>query len=196
MKNIPLLNVLISTTSMFNKNKKPIQALYNFWRGHPNDRLLPIKEMREILSTLSTSKNEESLLESLQYLPSNRGDPTLIKEISSFFSRHTVGDELPKDVTPSPLVLDMFLTHGVSHGIDLLCATQTKNNDVVLIERPTYFLASDIFKSHGLRVQYLPMKRDPLTVDVEAFALGLKCGSIGIPRMVYIIPTHQNPLGR
>eukprot|EP00751_Fragilariopsis_kerguelensis_P015097 CAMPEP_0170763332 /NCGR_PEP_ID=MMETSP0733-20121128/3325_1 /TAXON_ID=186038 /ORGANISM="Fragilariopsis kerguelensis, Strain L26-C5" /LENGTH=166 /DNA_ID=CAMNT_0011103729 /DNA_START=1 /DNA_END=501 /DNA_ORIENTATION=+ len=93
----------------------------------------------------------------------------------------------------------MFLTHGVSHGLDLLCTAQTKQNDLVLVERPTYFLAADIFKAHNLRVQYIPMTRHPVTqtlmVNVDALAQGFMNGSIEIPRMIYIVPTHQNPTG-
>ena len=192
-----------SAISILNNKPCSNRILYNFWRGHPNDNLLPLKEMQEILHKACSPNNEESLRESLQYLKSDRGDPILLKEISWFLKKRTIGDDLPNDcLLPAslPSELDMFLTHGVSHGLDLLCTTQTKNNDIVLIERPTYFLAHGVFMSHRLRVQYLPIKRDMeskiLMVDVEALARGLENGTIDVPRMIYIIPTHQNPLGR
>lgn len=208
---------------------------YNFWRGHPNNDLLPAIEMQQILQHMASPTNQERLKTSIQYLGSDRGDPALLQEISLFLRRHTLDDEVivpvvvpqdssvttttamstaenkDKDNAPSPSddELDLFLTHGVSHGLDMLCTAQTTTGDVVLIERPSYFLAANIFRSHGLQIQSLPMKRQgilggenntesssssgPLLVDVDALAQGLEDGSIGVPRMIYIIPTHQNP---
>lgn len=179
---------------------------YNFWRGHLNPNLLPTAEMQEILQTMAQPSHQERLMTSLQYLKSDRGDPKLLTELKSFLDRHTQSDELPtlsEGWAPSLPTLDMFLTHGVSHGLDILCTTQTEPGDVVLVERPTYFLADAVFKSHGLIVRSLPMKKKRVDgtmptgeVDVAALTNGLRDGSIHpIPRMIYIIPTHQNPTG-
>ena len=210
------IEVVTTTTT------KNIRKHYNFSRGHPNNDLLPIKEMQEVLRIIAspTPKTKKSLQASLQYLQSDRGDPILLNEISSFLKRRTIDDAVPNvdvvdydgddDETKHNSKLDMFLTHGVSHGLDLLCKAQTNPNDIVMVERPTYFLAAGIFTSNNLRVQYLPMKKQEhtisssssgspsctLTVDVKALAKGLDDGSIPIPRMIYIIPTHQNPTGK
>ena len=143
--------------------------------------------------------------------------------------RQTAADELPQlplpsetassttptatDGTNPPCELDMFLTHGVSHGLDMLCTAHAAPGDVVLMERPSYFLAAGIFQSHGLTLESLPMKRHDgseeeqqqqcddgdgdgaLMVDVDALQRGLEDGSIGVPRIIYVIPTHQNPTG-
>eukprot|EP00531_Pseudo-nitzschia_arenysensis_P007519 CAMPEP_0116117666 /NCGR_PEP_ID=MMETSP0329-20121206/1693_1 /TAXON_ID=697910 /ORGANISM="Pseudo-nitzschia arenysensis, Strain B593" /LENGTH=473 /DNA_ID=CAMNT_0003611243 /DNA_START=142 /DNA_END=1563 /DNA_ORIENTATION=+ len=193
-----------STLAMPDKNR----VLYNFWRGHPNNHLLPVVEMQQILEHMSSASNQERLRDSLQYLSSDRGDPVLLKEISLFLRRHTLEDDIAQQSTTTALTeasndealsceLDMFLTHGVSHGLDMLCTTQTTPGDVVLIERPSYFLAAGIFQSHGLKIESLPMKRQSedgaLMVDVEAFSRGLEDGSIRVPRMIYIVPTNQNP---
>ena len=174
---------------------------YNFWRGHPNNHLLPVTEMQKILERMASPSNQERLQTSLQYLKSDRGDPVLLQQISTFLNKHTLEDELPQQVVEHNALLedgelDLFLTHGVSHGLDMLCTTQTTPGDVVLIERPCYFLAAGIFQSHGLQIESLPMKRDSsgaLMVDVDALERGLEDGSINIPRMIYIVPTHQNP---
>ena len=164
-------------------------------------------EMQKILEHMASPSNQERLKTSLQYLGSDRGDPVLLKEISLFLRRHTLEDELPHQLPMTATddnnlsyELDMFLTHGVSHGLDMLCTTQTTPGDVVLIERPCYFLAAGIFRSHGLKIESLPMKRQSvngvggaLMVDVDALSRGLEDGSIGVPRMIYIVPTHQNP---
>ena len=198
---------IMTTSSLAAPEKNRI--LYNFWRGHPNNHLLPVVEMQQILEHMSSASNQERLKTSLQYLGSDRGDPVLLKEISRFLRRHTIEDDVVQESNNTTIAsddksfsyeLDMFLTHGVSHGLDMLCTTQSTPGDVVLIERPSYFLAAGIFQSHGLKIESLPMKRQSadgtdgaLVVDVDAFSQGLEDGSIDVPRMVYIVPTHQNP---
>ena len=119
----------------------------------------------------------------------DQGDPQLRQELSSFLHRHTENDDIGSipswaATTPSGSStkkkktlssssrsvdnkLDMFMTHGVSHGIELLCKAQTKPGDIVLMERPTYFLIKHIFLSHGLVVKSLPMKSLG-QIDVDA----------------------------
>lgn len=173
--------------------------MFNFLRGHPNTGLLPVEEMQAILSKAGSSSSQERLLESLTYAKKDdRGDPELLYELSSFMDRHTKNDDLGSPSTENNIVdsetntSDVFITHGVSHGIDILCTAQTQPGDVVLIERPTYFLVGGIFSSHGLTVMGLPMKTSG-GVDVERLEKLLESGEMIPPRMIYIIPTHQNP---
>ena len=175
-------------------------TMYDFARGHPNKALLPLHEMQEILTKAASAENQERLLASMNYLKSDQGDPDLRDQISAFVDRHTLDDSLgtppPEAIKPtSPPSSNIFLTHGVSHGLEMLCTTQTKPGDVVLLERPTYFLAADIFESHRLTLDSLPMR---LTggVDVDKLAQLLDSNKIEPPRMIYIIPTHQNPTAR
>ncbi|KAL3914806.1 MAG: hypothetical protein SGILL_005947 [Bacillariaceae sp.] len=168
--------------------------------------------MQEILQSISSQQQEERLETCLQYLKNDRGDPELLQAIRIFMAQNTKDDEVPQGSSPllptetssssspssSSLDDNMFLTHGVSHGLDILCTTQTHPGDIVLVERPTYFLGAVIFQSHGLKVQSLPMKKADngiLTVDVDVLHEGLWSGTIHIPRMIYIVPTHQNPTG-
>jgi 2-aminoadipate transaminase len=177
--------------------------IFDFHRGHPNDGLLPLHEMTEILAKVGSSENQEPLLKSLNYLKDDQGDPDLLEEIEKFVDRHTQNDDIFGTV-PRPQECDgnyslprlgLFLTHGVSHGIEILCTTQTKPGDVVLIERPTYFLVSAIFASHGLVTRSLPMKQAGV-IDVDRLSTLLDSGEIQPPRMIYIVPTHQNPTSR
>jgi DNA-binding transcriptional MocR family regulator len=155
--------------------------------------------MQEILQSISEEKQQNRLVTSLQYLKNDRGDPQLLQAIQEFVNKHTEKDELPATAlsSPSSSIDSMFVTHGVSHGLDLLCTTQTRPGDVVLVERPTYFLGAVIFQSHGLQVQSLPMKRvmGVLSVDVDALEDSLENGTVPVPRMIYVVPTHQNPTG-
>ncbi len=62
-----------------------------------------------------------------------------------------------------------------------------------MVERPTYFLVSNIFYSHRLHVISLPMKSACGGVDVARLAKLLDSGEMVPPKMIYIIPVNQNP---
>lgn len=85
----------------------------------------------------------------------------------------------------------LFTTVGVSHAIELLTQVLTRPGDAVLCENPTYFLAGQIFRDHGLRIHLAPTDANGLRVDAveQVLAAGLR------PKMVYTVPSHANPTG-
>ncbi|MEZ0394813.1 MAG: PLP-dependent aminotransferase family protein [Anaerolineales bacterium] len=85
----------------------------------------------------------------------------------------------------------LFVTAGASGGLDLLCSLFTRPGDLVFVEEPTYFLALRIFADHGLRV--ISIETDSQGLLIEALEERLKEAR---PRLVYVIPTFQNPSGR
>jgi 2-aminoadipate transaminase len=64
--------------------------------------------------------------------------------------------------------------------------------DVVVVEDPTYFLATPIFRENGLQVRAVPVDEHGLQVD-ELQRL-LESGECRV-RFVYTIPIHHNPAG-
>lgn len=176
--------------------------MINFARGHPNRKLLPIQEMQEIFAKVLLQSNEERLKDSLNYPKSDPGDPRFLAELGAFMDRHTKDDDIGGSISSASGQTSrnthLFATTGVSHGLDMLCSAQTTPGDVVLMEKPTYFLAAGVFQSHGLKVQSLPMKKGTPGggVDLDQLELSLENGALHPPRMIYIIPTHQNPTAR
>ena len=69
-------------------------------------------------------------------------------------------------------------------------ARLTKPGDVVFVEEPTYFLAMQIFADHGLRVVGVPIDDDGMRMDALEALLAAHS-----PRLLYCIPTGQNPTG-
>jgi 2-aminoadipate transaminase len=179
-------------------------TMINFAKGHPNRKLLPMQEMQEIFAKVALKSNEETLQDSLNYPKADPGDPQFLAELGAFVDRHTKHDDLGSNYDNSPSsskaksrTNHVFATTGVSHGLEMLCSTQTKPGDVVLMENPTYFLAAGVFRSHDLQVKSLPMKRGaPGGVDMDQLELSLESGKLQPPRMIYVIPTHQNPTAR
>lgn len=178
--------------------------MIDFTRGHPNASLLPSEETRGVLEKLYRQTGDANphdvLLNALQY-GNEEGNPEFLDELRAFLQRHTRDVDFGElgTITDEPSKgqegtrTHFFVTNGVSHGLELLCATQTQPGDVVLVERPTYFLAGGILKSHGLIVRGLPMHESTGGVDVDKLVELVKNGTMEVPRIIYIIPTHQNP---
>lgn len=161
---------------------------YDFLKGHPNDDELPVDDLYNLLQSVGS----ESLRSSLQY-GQERGNPELIAELKSFIER-----QCASDIGDGTLghVQSIFITEGVSHGVDLLTSATTQPGDYVLTESPTYFLIAGIFLSHQLNVGTMPMRIEDGGIDFEALENDFKTGRRPIPRLIYIIPSHQNPTGR
>jgi 2-aminoadipate transaminase len=161
---------------------------YDFLKGHPNDNELPVDDLYNLLQSV----NSESLRSALQY-GQGQGNPGLITELVSFIDRQCAAD-IGNDSTGR--AESIFITEGVSHGVDLLTSAATQPGDYVLTEHPTYFLIAGIFLSHQLNVGTMPMRTEDGGIDFEALENGFQTGQLSIPRLIYIIPSHQNPTGR
>lgn len=181
---------------------------HDLYRGHPNNKLLPRSEMQSIMSDMSrdAGDGDDSWVRYLNY-GQNAGDDRFLRALRSFLDRQTSDDDYGGiDRLPSSSYNhEFFITGGVSHGLELLCATCTQPSDEVWVERPTYFLAPQIMKSHGLIVKSLPMildrtegeeSDDVWRVDIDHLVRMVEEDNVPPPRMIYIIPSYHNPTGR
>ncbi|WP_373230083.1 PLP-dependent aminotransferase family protein [Cohnella sp.] len=90
-------------------------------------------------------------------------------------------------VTPD----DMLLTTGSQQAIDLLTRIYIDSGDVILVERPTYLSALQVFRSYGATLVSVDTDNDGM--DLDDLAAKLKQYR---PKMVYVIPTFSNPTGK
>jgi 2-aminoadipate transaminase len=94
-----------------------------------------------------------------------------------------------KGVTVTPD--DMLLTTGSQQAIDLLTRIYIDPGDVILVERPTYLAALQVFGSYGAKL-----------VSVNGDGEGMDLGDLAAklqqyrPKMIYVIPTFSNPTGQ
>jgi 2-aminoadipate transaminase len=90
-------------------------------------------------------------------------------------------------VTPD----DMLLTTGSQQAIDLLTRVYIDPGDVILVERPTYLSALQVFRSYG--AQPVSVEGDADGPDPDDLAAKLEKYR---PKMLYVIPTFSNPAGK
>ncbi len=84
----------------------------------------------------------------------------------------------------------ILVTSGAQQAIGLIGALLLGRGDAVVVENPTYLGAIDIFTSLGARLVPVPVERDGARIDVLRETV-----TRTRPRLVYLMPTFQNPTG-
>ncbi len=95
----------------------------------------------------------------------------------------------PKGVMITPD--DLLITTGSQQAIDLLTRIYIDPGDVILVEKPTYLSALQVFRSYGAELVSVETDEDGIVLD--DLAAKLKQYS---PKLVYVIPTFSNPTGK
>ncbi|TBL69291.1 PLP-dependent aminotransferase family protein [Paenibacillus thalictri] len=90
-------------------------------------------------------------------------------------------------VTPD----NMLLTTGSQQAIDLLTRVYINPGDVILVERPTYLAAIQVFQSNGARV--ISVEGDDEGMNLDDLSHKIKQYQA---KMAYVIPTFSNPGGK
>jgi GntR family transcriptional regulator of abcA and norABC len=85
---------------------------------------------------------------------------------------------------------ELLITSGSQQAIDLISRALVRAGDAVMIERPTYSAAIDIFRQQNIRL--LPVDIHPDGYDLDQVEGWMKRES---PRIFYMNPTFHNPTG-
>lgn len=85
---------------------------------------------------------------------------------------------------------DVLITAGSQQALALTCQVLLKPGDAVLVEKPTYNLALELFRNLGLKIIGAPL--DELGMQVEWLEPLLQQHH---PKLIYTIPNFQNPSG-
>ncbi|MCG8685304.1 MAG: aminotransferase class I/II-fold pyridoxal phosphate-dependent enzyme, partial [Desulfobacterales bacterium] len=108
--------------------------------GQPSPTLLPVQFLNEAASGILSGNSTDFLA-----YGNARGNPGFREILAGFLSQGTPGEP---PVDPCGL----FITNGNSQALDLVSTLFAKPGDTVFIEEPSYFLALDIFRDHGLNL--------------------------------------------
>ena len=149
--------------------------------GHPSPRLHPTDMLRRATDIVLA----DGAPIPLQY-GATQGYGPLLYSLAEFLSAQ---DSYTSPVSPQ----ELFLTAGASQAIDHTTTLFTQTGDTVFVEEPTYYLIQSIFEDHGLKVVGVSTDGDGLRMD--ALEAMLADRSVPTPKMLYIIPTYQNPSG-
>ncbi|MGA4840345.1 PLP-dependent aminotransferase family protein [Streptomyces sp. G45] len=118
--------------------------------------------------------------QALQYA-TTEGEPALRAAIAARYSARGLATDAD----------DLLVTTGSQQALSLLATALVEPGDTVLVENPCYLAALQVFAFAGARVVAVP--GDEHGVDPAALAALI---TEHRPKLLYTVPTFQNPTGR
>jgi 2-aminoadipate transaminase len=151
----------------------------SFGGGAPAREALPVEIVHQIADEVLT--RERRGVQALQY-----GNPIGLPDL-----RQAVVDRLlsPKGLAAAPE--NVLIVGGGIESLNLVCQIYLEPGDVILVESPTFVHAVQVFKMFEARC--IACETDDHGLVIEDVAAKIRQYH---PKMVYVIPTFQNPSGR
>ncbi|MDJ0331494.1 MULTISPECIES: PLP-dependent aminotransferase family protein [Planococcus] len=149
--------------------------------GYPDPALVPSKEIKLAVTRLLEEEGDLPL----HYMGSPR-----IPQLKKFLQKRMAqrGVELALD--------ELLITSGACQAIDLIARVLLDNEAVVAIESPSYMEALEIFQNYTPHYMTIPIDENGLQTELFADMLkDRKEKGQPLPRLLYTIPTYQNPTG-
>ena len=154
------------------------EDVISFAGGLPAPELFPIEE----INVVSQIVLKESGAKALQYSTTEGYAP--LREWIANRMNTRLGTSFDED--------NILITHGSQQGLDLSGKVFLDEGDVVLCESPTYLAAISAFKAYGCRFVEIPTDQEGMMMEALEDVLKRTEGV----KLIYVIPTFQNPTGR
>jgi 2-aminoadipate transaminase len=148
--------------------------------GQPNNAILPVDYIRRA-AMVQFGESPEFLQYGAEW-----GDG---------HHRIALGDYLSEAYGTPVAPEQLFSTNGNSQALEMLCTVMTEPGDVVIVEEPTYFLAFQMFRDHGLELRTVPLDAEGLVVEALIDEVAAIRAAGKRVAFVYTIPAFQNPTG-
>lgn len=170
------------TSSKLRDNAKKVQNEENvisFAYGYPSTDAFPMDTLSAISQKMYSEYAPDTFL---QYSPTEGYAPLreLIKMRLSKYSGIDSDD-------------DVMIVSGSTQGMDLAVKVLCNEGDVVLCEDQTFSGAVKAVQSYGVTALPVPMDLDEESMNLDALEHILQ--TTENVKMIYVIPTFQNPLG-
>ena len=154
-------------------------GMIDFRWGHPAAELLPAEAFARAASSALARKG----VAALSY-GRNGGPMALIGPLTDWLAQHD---------DPIPEGNRIFITAGISQGLDLICTLFSLPGETVLVESPVYHLALKIFRDHGLALIPVDADNEGMRPAALAEALERVRAAGAHARFIYTVPTYNNP---
>lgn len=164
-------------------------TLLSLAAGFTDNGTLPVAAVREAMTALAGSPGEP---EYLQY-GTNRGRPGLRRRLSERLCH------LEPQLDPSQVNEGCFVTNGSQQALYLAMQVLCEPGDIVLVDRPSYFVYLEMLVGLGVRALSLPVDSagiiDRAALDSLLAALVAR-GEGGRVKAVYFVSYFSNPSAR
>ena len=160
----------------------PGLAKYNFTGGNNDADEVPVDDL--IAAATASLKREGRNLATYNLAHGPHGYRPL---------REFLVTKLKRDAGIACSADDILLLSGSSQALDLVNAALLTRGDTVICEKDSYQSTLTRFARIGANVIGIPLDKDGMRMDALAAALA-DCKARGVqPKMIYTIPTVQNP---
>lgn len=152
-------------------------TVISFAAGNPSSEAFPTKEWAEISNEILTTNP----IAALQYSISE-GYPAL---------RETLKKYLKDNLNIGNSTDNLIITSGAQQGIELACKVFCNEGDTIICEDPSFIGSLNAFKSFKANLVGVPLESDGINIELLEQALKDNKNT----KLIYLIPTFQNPSG-
>lgn len=152
-------------------------SVISFAGGNPNEVTFPAKEL-EAISAKLYAENPAAFL---QYGISEGYAPLRQATLERMRRKYNVGGDND----------DIMIVTGGQEAIDLALKTFTNEGDTVICENPSFVGALNDIRSYRQNLVGIPVDDDGMDIDALEKALQTEKNV----KLIYTIPTYQNPTG-
>ena len=149
----------------------------NLGIGQPSADLLPVELVRRASDAFFASAEPFDFNYGVP-----QGDARFRESLAAYLTR-----EYDSPTSPESLIV----SGGNSQALDLVSGVFAKPGDTVFVEEPSYFLAFQVFRDHGLNIVGIPLDAEGISIPHLEQALQEHA-----PAFLYTIPSYQNPGGQ
>ncbi len=150
--------------------------------GEPDSSLLPRAAVRRAANLVLDVDGPDALS-----YGAPRGPGPLVRWLADWLSAREgrrIGSE------------QLMITGGASAALAQVCLTLTEPTGVALCESPTYHLAAQIFRDHGLEPRAVPVDEAGIVPEALGDRIDRVTAAGRRVALVYTVPSHNNPTGR
>lgn len=152
-------------------------SVISFAAGNPSPLSFPVEKMHSVAEEIFA--NEASF--AFQY-GITEGHPRLRQQVAERLkTRFNTGSDDD----------DVIITTGGQQGIDLCAKVLCNEGDTVICENPSFIGALNAFRSYNTNLVGVDLENDGM--NIEALENALKANPN--TKIIYVIPTFQNPAG-
>lgn len=90
---------------------------------------------------------------------------------------------------------EVVVTAGSQEALFLAARVLIDPGDKVIVEEPTYLAAVNVFREHGATFEAIPIDSEGMQTDVLEERLRKMSKDEKKPKLIYLVPTSQNPSG-
>lgn len=155
-------------------------SVISFAGGLPDPSTFPVDELKAITALIL--EREPQL--ALQYGPTE-GDARLREELVRWMAKD--GITATRD--------QVLITTGSQQGLDIIGRVFLDPGDVVVLERPSYMAALQVFRSYRVEMVGVPQDDDGLRPELLEETLSRLARSGKRVKIIYVVPDFQNPSG-